>query len=687
MRPLSRKLAFSLANTGAALVALCIAFARDLERPYWAIFTVFIISKPISGAVRSKAVYRLLGTLAGAALALFLIPPLVQAPVLLCLATSAWVGVCVYISVLDRTPRSYAFMLAGYTATFVGFGVVNVPESIFDIAVSRIEEISLGILCASLAHTLFFPVNVAEKLNDRIATTIKACAQGIADALAKPERAIDPLSKERLATVVTELEVLYSHVAFETSDVPRAGRLMRTLQDRLAVLLPYFSNAQAALEKLRASGGPRTPIGALLESMSRWAHSIAEVERASDADGVSYSDLRSRLAALSAQDADYRLSCWQGLLEQTVVTNLGDLAAALEDSRRLGVALRDPTAAPPHLEAQAAAPRRRVLDGDPGLALLSACAAAGATLLACFLWIEGSWPEGAVAAQFAAIGCSLFATLDNPAKLVRVTVIAILVALPFGAVYEFAIFPRIDGFASLALVLAPVLMLFSLMLTSEKLEGAAVVLAIGFSGSLALQSSYRPDFAAFVNSNSAEVAGLLIALVTNILFRTIEPAWNAVRISRAGWRSVSRLAQGHRIDIRTWTLQMFDRMGLVTSRLRSVHGAGTVSGSIDGLRDIRVGLNIAAIIDAGNTGGDHGLAIPATLDRVLDLVAETYTAWTQGAAAPTEDSVARSIDAGIGELVALPASQRQLRGLVALASLRLDLVTVSDPHSPSLPTI
>ena len=110
-----RNLAFVLANTLAVLVALYIAFASDLERPYWAMFTVFVVAQPITGAVRSKSTFRLLGTLAGAAMALLLVPPLVHAPVLLCLATSLWIGLCVYLSLQDRRPRSYAFVLAGYT--------------------------------------------------------------------------------------------------------------------------------------------------------------------------------------------------------------------------------------------------------------------------------------------------------------------------------------------------------------------------------------------------------------------------------------------------------------------------------------------------------------------------------------------------------------------------------------------
>src|ERR1700744_5064084 len=79
------KITYCLATLAAALLALYIAFWLDLDRPYWALFSVFIVSKPISGAVRAKGVYRFIGTLAGASMSVFLVPPLVQTPVLLCL--------------------------------------------------------------------------------------------------------------------------------------------------------------------------------------------------------------------------------------------------------------------------------------------------------------------------------------------------------------------------------------------------------------------------------------------------------------------------------------------------------------------------------------------------------------------------------------------------------------------------
>jgi uncharacterized membrane protein YccC len=203
MDGLFRKSTFAIANTAAALTALYIAFARDLERPYWALFTVFIVAQTSSGAVRSKAIFRLFGTFSGGAVALFLVPPLVQSPVLLCVAMAIWVSICLYIALLDRTPRSYAFLLAGYTATIVGLSVVNTPETIFDTTVSRLEEISLGVICGSVAHSLFFPRNVVTELSERIQRTLAKCREWLAAAIMRPAAPEDAVSEARLSSVVT----------------------------------------------------------------------------------------------------------------------------------------------------------------------------------------------------------------------------------------------------------------------------------------------------------------------------------------------------------------------------------------------------------------------------------------------------------------------------------------------------
>ena len=70
--PGARDLLFSLKAFAAAMSAFWIACALNLPRPAWAMFTVYALMQLISGAVRSRSVYRMLGTIAGAVIALLL---------------------------------------------------------------------------------------------------------------------------------------------------------------------------------------------------------------------------------------------------------------------------------------------------------------------------------------------------------------------------------------------------------------------------------------------------------------------------------------------------------------------------------------------------------------------------------------------------------------------------------------
>ena len=123
--PSPSHLLFSAKCFVAAMLALYIAMASGLPRPFWAMMTAYIVANPFAGAVRSKAIYRVFGTILGSLFTILIVPQLANAPELLSSAIALWVGLCLYISLLDRTPRSYVFMLAGYTAGLIGFPAVS----------------------------------------------------------------------------------------------------------------------------------------------------------------------------------------------------------------------------------------------------------------------------------------------------------------------------------------------------------------------------------------------------------------------------------------------------------------------------------------------------------------------------------------------------------------------------------
>src|SRR3546814_584616 len=140
----------------------------------------------------------------------YLVPRLSNAPALMILAMVTWVGLCLYIAVLDRTPRSYLFMLAGYTAAMIGFPSVTDPGTVFDTALARVEEISLGIVCATLVHSLVLPRGIARPLMARLDATVRDARNWIRETLTQRDRIQHGKERRVLAEDLTLLRMLRS---------------------------------------------------------------------------------------------------------------------------------------------------------------------------------------------------------------------------------------------------------------------------------------------------------------------------------------------------------------------------------------------------------------------------------------------------------------------------------------------
>ena len=80
LRPNKSDWIFAFKTFIAGILALYIAFALDLAYPIWAIGTVFVIANPYTGMTASKSVFRVLGTVLGAAVTIIVTPVLIHTP-------------------------------------------------------------------------------------------------------------------------------------------------------------------------------------------------------------------------------------------------------------------------------------------------------------------------------------------------------------------------------------------------------------------------------------------------------------------------------------------------------------------------------------------------------------------------------------------------------------------------------
>ena len=258
-----RRWVYAIKVFGAAMLALYIALALGLSRPYWAVATVYLVSSPLTGATRSKGLYRVAGTLLGAAAAVGMVPTLVNEPVVLMAAISLWAGAMLYLSLLEPSPRSYVFLLAAYTLPIVALPAVSDPASIFDVALLRVEEIVIGIVCASMVSALILPSNIAPELEERFAGWV---AQAQAWTTGIPMDRIDSHTRiERHRKLTAELHTirtLMAQAAHESGNkrtLARGAALQMRLQEMLQALEAHGMADPAAANAPYAPRDAATP--------------------------------------------------------------------------------------------------------------------------------------------------------------------------------------------------------------------------------------------------------------------------------------------------------------------------------------------------------------------------------------------------------------------------------------------
>ena len=440
---------FALKTFAAAILALLLALWMDLPRPYWAMATVYIASQPLSGATRSKAFYRVGGTIIGAIAAVAMVPPLVNAPELLCLAIALWVGLCLYISLLDRSARSYLFMLSGYTAALIAFPVVSDPASVFDTALARVEEITLGIVCASLVATIILPRAVGPAVAARIDNWLheaRSLTQGILSGKTANRQARD--RRVKLAADAVDIELLADHLSYDPGHGPASAEGLRMIHRHMLALLPLLSSIADRLEALGADLRDKRPkVAELIDSLSAWLTTDNPDRAPADA-------LREAIKAKEpALDAH---SSWNDILLVSLLLRLRELVDVSHDCRVLQqhIAAGKPVSGAAlafRPEGGIASARHR----DHGMALWSAGAAIAATLLLCAFWIGTGWADGASAPLMAAIGCSFFASQDDPAPGIKGFGVWSVVAMAIVAFYLFAVLPMLSHIEMVILTLAP----------------------------------------------------------------------------------------------------------------------------------------------------------------------------------------------------------------------------------------
>ncbi|WP_347904233.1 FUSC family protein [Pseudomonas purpurea] len=513
----------------AAFLTLWLAMRLELPQPRTAMITVFIVMQPQSGQVFAKSFYRFLGTLAGSAVMVALIALFAQNTELFLGSLAIWVGVCSAGAARNRNFRAYGFVLAGYTAAMVGLPALAHPDGAFMAAVWRVLEISLGILCATLVSAAILPQTASAAMRNALYQRFGVFALFVTDGLrGRSQR--DTFERRNVGFIAEAvgLEGLRSVTVFEDPHMRRRNGRLSRLNSEFMGITTRFNALHQLLERLRSSGTDH-----VVAAIKPGLQDLAELLDGFSGRALTHADA----ARLAAQLAAYkeglpaRVRSLRAIFQETGPSDAEqlDFHTAYELLYRFVDELH--SYAQTHASLAEHSHEREQWD-EPYTPKTNGLASAASGIRAAFIlivlgsyWVATAWPSGATMTLIAAATVGLSAATPNPKRMAFQMACGTLLGALIGFVEMFFIFPWIDGFPLLCVMLAPVIVLGSFLTSRPQYAGVGLGLLIFFStGSVPDNLTvYNPY--TFINDYIAMVLGMLVCAAAGAIILPPNSRW------------------------------------------------------------------------------------------------------------------------------------------------------------------
>ncbi|MGP2361501.1 FUSC family protein [Acinetobacter junii] len=564
-RPSRLDIIFACKTFVAGMLALFISFELDLINPMWSIGTVLIIASPYSGMVSSKCIYRLVGTAAGAIIALLLTPHFINTPWLFTIILALWVGFALYISLLDRTPRSYVFMLAGYSTAMIVYNAITYVDSynIFDIALARVLEISVGVISTAVVSATFFPVHVGAMIKQRVIKTL----QDLENIFEKLISAQDTNQNYTQILGVTtrdasDIHALAVHLAYEKGELQGMTKPLQEMLHQVSLVVANLVAMSQRIKQLEQM--PLTTLAPRLSQLRQQTLQFLNQEKQLTADNLrdlppQFEQDFSELIAMASSEQKTVLAA----LKMDVRHFIANMLAVKLLWQQIQKGHKEIPS-----EITAITTKYPSLHRDHGIAVRGGISAVLITFIVTGAWILSGWKAGFMMAQMGAITACILTALDNPVPVLRIFIWGSIVSAGLVFIYAFGIFPHITHFWQLALVLFPIFLVAVSMMANQMLMPIGMVLGINTMMGLNLHNKYSMDAVSYLDSSFAMILGVLVSLIVIDLVRAVSPDTSATRILSLHYQAMRQaLTMSYGIDFKIHLRSMLDRVGVLNSKM------------------------------------------------------------------------------------------------------------------------
>ncbi len=628
--------------TTAVCMALCIAFWLQLDNAHWAGTSAAIVAQPALGASLRKGRFRAIGTIVGGVLIVVLTAVFPQDHTSFLLGLTLWAVVCGLLTAILRNFAGYAAALAGYTAVLVFAGIIENPQNVFMVAVWRVTEISIGIFCTVIVHSLTEFGNARFRLQRELSEVGAAIAAGIVQTLQTPQEDLRLRNARRALIVrVGAIDATADEAMGEPSHLRHCGRELRAILESLYVVLSAWrglANHLATMPPHRReelvppvlpsltgltdhvwSGDPRA-VRALCGTGSGFVASLPTPD-------VGARMLKDALARI--------LQAFETVANGLLLVSVSGTRGCRRGSRRIHVPDRLPG----------------IVDA---LRVVIALGVAG------LFWIGSGWPQGPTMLVFTAVGVLLFARQADAAYSTALGfALGCGLAAVLAAILLLAVLPKIHGgFFSLCIALTVLLLPLGALSAGTWHKAVFVAAVANLIPILAIENETNYGAAKLFNVAVSVVAGTTLPVILFRLLPPLSPQRRIQRLLKLSLRDLRRLlGKRRRFSEDAW-------LGLLSRRLAAMPAQATLEQEAQLLAALSVGQASIALLVAPRAAEAR-----ETLDRALSCLAkantaEAHEAFVSFAAAHSDSQAAggeRSADAAAQATLIADALNRHAR--------------------------
>ena len=570
-RPSKSDWIFAVKTFMAGILALYVSFKLNLHYPIWAIGTVFVIANPFTGLTLSKSVFRVLGTMMGALVALFATPILLHYPLLFTLFLASWVALCLYISLLDRTPRSYAFLLAGYTTVIVCYNSVHFIDtvSIFDMALGRFLEITVGVVCSGLVSALIFPQSIGRVIQSRIKSTLKDSESTFIRIIQRAEEAEPKKALSKITRDIADLHVLAIHLNYENSTLSGLTKTLHEMMHQLSILVSNLVAMSERIKQLNETEDAQVFLTAV-EAQIQLA-----ITQGLEHSSLITNELPDGLKGLF-QQAIHTANSQQKVILMSLQMDIRHALQNVQSLRMIWAYIQQENNQSSHSNKSVRKFEvKRKLKGqypklhrDHGVAVRGGISGFLIIFISTMFWVLSGWNAGFMMAEMAAISACILTAMDNPVPALRMFIRGNIYAGVIVFIYAFGIFPVVTEFWQLVLVLAPFCIYCLMLFPHPPLTGIALPLIMGVMMGLNFQNIFHLDPILFFDATLGTILGPIISVYIIHIVRAISPDMSIQRILSLHYRALKEaLYLPYGEQFQRHLRLMFDQIGVLNTKM------------------------------------------------------------------------------------------------------------------------